>query len=48
LDLWATERAVYVPLLVLTLVLGLYPALVLTLTEAPVGALVDAVLGTGR
>lgn len=48
LDVWATERAVYVPLLVLTLVVGLYPAAVLTLTEAPVGALVDAVLGMGR
>ena len=42
-DLWTTERVVHVPLLFLTLALGLYPALVLGLTEGPVGALVEAV-----
>ncbi len=48
LDVWVIERAVYVPLMVLTLALGLYPAAVLALTAAPVGALVEAVLAVGR
>jgi len=42
-DLWAIERLVYIPLLLLTLALGLYPALALGLTEGPVAALVQAV-----
>jgi NADH-quinone oxidoreductase subunit M len=42
-DLWAIERVVYIPLLLLTLALGLYPALALGLTEGPVAALVQAV-----
>jgi len=47
-DVWATERVVHLPLLLFTLVLGLYPALVLGLTEGPVGSLVEAVLASSR
>jgi len=47
-DVWATERVVHLPLLGLILVLGLYPALVLSLTEGPVTGLVDAVLAASR
>lgn len=43
-DIWATERVVHVPLLVLTAALGLYPAAVLGLTDGPVADLVEAVL----
>ncbi|MDQ3734801.1 MAG: NADH-quinone oxidoreductase subunit M [Actinomycetota bacterium] len=46
-DVWATERVVHLPLLTLTLALGLYPAVVLSLTEGPVAALVDAVMVAG-
>ncbi len=47
-DIWATERVVHVPLLFLTLALGLYPAVVLGLTEGPVAGLVEAVRAAGR
>jgi len=47
-DIWVTERVVHVPLLLLTLALGLYPAVVLGLTEGPVAGLVEAVLAPSR
>jgi len=47
-DVWATERVIYLPLLALTLALGLYPALVLAMTEGPVANLVEAVLAASR
>jgi len=48
MDVWATERVVHLPLLSLTLALGLYPAVVLGLTEGPVASLVEAVQAASR
>ena len=47
-DVWATERVVHLPLLVSTLALGVYPALLLGLTQGPVASLIDAVLAGSR